>query len=270
MMTVAEMKLHRMTILTSATRIARALGEVKTLVNYNWGVTTIVVRWDEQTDTKWRLALSRIDMSRLLQIVKLMKVHELNFIRVVFEHTPNQNSEEDQLLKSCGLRRVSFTDCYGEFDVDMFRTLVEMCPKLESITSRKSGECVHCDTLLDSCYLNRLIPMFALSTATPNYRLRHLEIDNLQQKSMPNKLRSLFWSTEELQSRQFIVSEYAHLQGLVSRNAKGYRKCHDAIVQLLLIKRFRPESIFRHANMDVVELICQLIHDSLGTRVWCS
>lgn len=31
-----------------------------------------------------------------------------------------------------------------------------------------------------------------------------------------------------------------------------------------------PQSVFRHANSDVLRMICRFLYDSLGTEVWCS
>ena len=69
------------------------------------------------------------------------------------------------------------------------------------------------------------------------------------------------------QNMQLILND-REMQGLFLRNQNGCQKCSAAIYQLLLIKRYRPDSVFRFINKDVVMIIAKLIYKTMGTAAW--
>ena len=79
----------------------------------------------------------------------------------------------------------------------------------------------------------------------------------------------LSWTTEELRLRQTVVDGCDTIKSLLVRNLVGYDRCYSAILQLLLIKKYRPDSVFRYLNYDVLIIIIRLVHNTRRTSLWC-
>lgn len=227
-------------------------------VDCNW--LGLIVQWEEPhpNDVSRRLTLFRVDLQKVIELATRLKVKELTFNRVNISSEPHNPD-----FKSSHLEQINFIDCRLEFDI--IRKAVRDCPKLKRVTCQDSATiCLDADLLQDN-YLGKMI-----NIVRPNYRLLKLDYNRISDKIIPGKVTSYLWKTDEIANRKKIVAEYATLQGFISRNLRGHMRCYAAIKQILLIKRFRPKSLFRHVNHDVIKLICQLLHDSLGTAVWCS
>lgn len=72
-----------------------------------------------------------------------------------------------------------------------------------------------------------------------------------------------------LYTNRFIGNETdRQIRRLLLRNTKGHALCLSAIYTILLAKRYR-NSIFDGLPRDIIRLICQLLLESKGTKIWC-
>ena len=60
--------------------------------------------------------------------------------------------------------------------------------------------------------------------------------------------------------------EISMLTKYLKRNNKGYKKCGNACVMMLMIFRFRNE--LKILGKDIMKLIIDLVWDSRGTSIW--
>lgn len=90
-----------------------------------------------------------------------------------------------------------------------------------------------------------------------------------ESSSMNEELKLLLTAGIRPNHRKIMQKYGKTLKSLLQRNYDGYAKCQAAIVQLFLIKKYRPDSVFHLINKDVVKLIAQLLHDTRGIKLWC-
>jgi len=96
-----------------------------------------------------------------------------------------------------------------------------------------------------------------------NYRIRVIKgydsvydepiIDGVQFKRLPS-------------SRDYEFDQL--INPILNRNNKGHQLCLKAIYTVLLIKKYR-NSVFDYLGRDIIKVICQLLLDTKGTKVWC-
>jgi hypothetical protein len=56
---------------------------------------------------------------------------------------------------------------------------------------------------------------------------------------------------------------------MLVRNRKGHQLCLSTVYTILLIKKFRY-SVFDNLGKDIIKIICRLLLNTKGTKIWCN
>lgn len=198
----------------------------------------------------------------LLNILRVLQCHKLSL-----QNTFGSGQEETHgPIKTAvlpNLREISMVKC-GE-SAELIGNLITKCPQLESLT-QVDPDVTEMSVKADYRQISQSKDLtFKIDrSAMLNYRLTRLESTALQ-----HELQILGASELRPEDRKYFKEYSRTMNTALTRNRKGYQRCRGVIYQLFLIKRYRPESVFRFINRDVVMLIAKLIHATIGTELWC-
>lgn len=222
-------------------------------------VKELIVRrsYEQDTDVNGYMLLREADLKDCLQLVSRLKVSTLYFRKVHF------GSIEDKLdfSKCKSLNTINFKHCDRIFS--FVREAVRSCPYLQNIRIVSS---VGVTQTNDRFWFTVLIKELILMVKT-NYWLRSFTIDDLDVRV--SWFETFMAQPRGFAKRQEMIDVFAELNGLLTRNIKGHRRCFAAIRQLFLIKKYRSKSVFGIIGIDVVKIIVRMLHSSLGTAIWC-
>jgi len=100
-----------------------------------------------------------------------------------------------------------------------------------------------------------------------NYRIKVIDIINLpiNKDILPVVKNMTFFESQTFLESQEISRK---IDLLLKRNNKGHELCLSMVYNILLIKKYR-DSIFDILPRDIIKLICELILDTKGTKIWC-
>lgn len=142
--------------------------------------------------------------------------------------------------------------------------LLKRCPNLKSLVEIKSPK--RPSAIGSSKRVERALLVYErlFTTMRSHYGLLAFESSTLLAEIKVLKEAGMSPS----QKMQLLEAD-RKVQALLLRNQAGYHKCQRAIYQVLLIKKYRPSSVFRFINRDVVMLIVRWVHGTIGSAVWC-
>lgn len=197
------------------------------------------------------------DIIRLVKIMARLRCHELAILTTTISIDP---SSKLNFLRH--LRTIELTACRGS--MTFIKVMLYVCPNLLSLSELgvERFPVLRIDR-------NRSMLMVERSEGIINALKINYSLSSFESSSISQEIKLLLVAGIHPGHRSIIQKYNKTMKALLKRNRDGYAKCNDAILQIFLIKRYRPDSVFRFVNFDVVRLIAKLLHNSRGTRVWC-
>ncbi len=203
-------------------------------------------------------ALHHEDILRLFTILAKLRCPKLTLSKIhIFRDGPTGPLLLPHLLE------VEMRLCRGSSRLVFISTLVNRCPQLLTLSETSAEEP---QVTRDDCYESMI--MIDRTTTITDALSQNYGLLTFESSFITGQLDSLL-AAEIGPTHGDGLQNYVKLMGtLLKRNRDGYIKCSVAIRQLFLIKRYRPDSVFRFINLDVVRLIARLVHGSRGTKIW--
>jgi hypothetical protein len=205
------------------------------------------------------VTVSDIGMSNLMNILNLTQCKRIQFISIVV----NFHFSCFDRMHFRHLEQIIVNNCREHFD--LISKFVSVCPNLLSLVefNSESNGVVNNPKLaqrLSNCLgqiTHALEANPRLTTFESPSLLGELKL-MLADRSVKTQYRTCLRQFERL------------LPEALTRNQEAYRNYHGAMYQILLIKKFRPNSLFRFVNHDVVRIIVGFIKASIWHPIWRS
>lgn len=211
--------------------------------------------YDQITDVDGCMLLTQKDLIDCLHLVTRLRIRRLSFRKVHFDPLLDLN------FIRCGhLTTITFKRCQRV--LGFVREALKTSPCLQIINIVSSID-VSQDG--DRFWFTAMIKQLVIDIQD-NYWLRSFTIDDLPVRL--SWFETLMAQPRGMSKRQEMIDTFAQLNCLLERNLKGQRMCLNAVRQLFLIKKYRPDSLFRFVNVDVVRFISKLVYSSVATVVW--
>lgn len=211
--------------------------------------------YDQITDVDGAMLLTQENLKDCLHLVARLKIRRLSFRKVHFDPLMDLNFSRCSWLTTITFKRC---DDIFAFILKALRT----CPCLQIINVFSSiGVGLDSDRFWFTWLIKEVIVRLK-----NNYWLRSFTIDDLPVRL--SWFATLMAQPRGMNKRQEMIDTFAQLNCLLARNLKGQRMCMSAVRQLFLIKKYRPDSLFRFINVDVVRFIAKLVYSSVETVVW--
>jgi hypothetical protein len=204
------------------------------------------------------LVLHDLHFEYLLRVASKLRCKTLTFIRVAF------NLEKTR-FKGCldYLENINLNGCRGI--IAFLPKMLEHCRKLITFSETEPGKRPERGTVWHRIrHITK--PLEDLEKALKvNYRLTKFESLTLKLE-IPVLMKAGIRAEERK-----VLNGYEKIVGMVlQRNHHGYVRCRMVIYQLFLIKRHRPDSVFRFINRDIVMIIAKMLYATIGTKIWCT
>jgi cytoplasmic iron level regulating protein YaaA (DUF328/UPF0246 family) len=203
------------------------------------------------------VTLSDIGMSNLMNILNLTQCKRIQFISIAV----NFHFSCFDRMHFRHLEQITVNNCREH--LELISKLASACPNLHSLVefNSESNGVVNNPKLaqrLSNCLgqiTHALEANPRLTTFESPSLLGELKL-MLADRSVKTQYRTCLRQFERL------------LPEALTRNQEAYQNYHGAMYQILLIKKFRPRSLFRFVNHDVVRMIVGLIKASIWHPVW--
>ena len=214
----------------------------------------LIIQSDDEYDI---ITLHDDTMFKLLVVTARLCCTKLSMLNVAF------NVSDIRVKPLRHVREIEVMLCRGVMHFIPF--IIKRCPNLVKFSETSMGR-----LSLDANPWIRSKAMVGytdvlMRAVTTNYRLL-----NFESLSMTDELKLLMAATIKQEHRTPLQKYCKIMKVLLKRNNDGDAKCTAAIIQILLIKRYRPHSVFQFTTRDIVKMICKLVLQTRGTFIWCS
>lgn len=202
--------------------------------------------------------ISSMGMSDLVDILNRTQCNRIQFIRIIFQSTFSRFDR----INFPHLEWITFDNCHQH--LELIAKFVAVSPNLRSLVEcevpqrnlienddKRAQQLAKClGSITQALEINPRLTTFESPSSFEELRL-----------TMSNPLIKTQYRTC-LKQYQRLLPE------ALKRNFDAYQNYVSAMYQVLLIKKFRPTSVFRFINHDIVRLIVGLIKMSKWDRVW--
>lgn len=204
------------------------------------------------------VTLSDSGMLNLVDILNLTRCKKLYVVSVINKCQPFSAFT----MYFPYLENLTVDNCHEPFD--LIAKFVSACPNLHSLVEVNPGEpnIVVNDPKRAQRLANYLGPVVHALEINPR-------LTTFESPSLLGELKLMIGDGSVKTQYKTCLRPYERLlPEALTRNQQAYQNYRCAMYQVLLIKKFRPNSVFRFINHDVVKMIVGLVKASIWHPVW--
>lgn len=209
-----------------------------------------------------KISLFNTHLTVFIELMAKLKPVSLAFVRVTFMHKVPEAWCKRRFIN---LQEITMASCHEA--ISFIHCLIKMCPRLRSL--QEYGDYSFTSSVKDYWRRQYLLEEVGDSckALSSNYHMVKFKSESMEQE-----LKKLFNGGIPGSDRNQFTSYKKAVKVHLERNQGGLQKCRDAVYQLFLIKRYRPDSVFRFVALDVVKIIARMVYASnqSNPKLWCS